>query len=131
MAVETQSDASYILNEVIARLRSLESKYNDITEKTLMINKNMVDEYKTFSRHLRLLESEMKDIKLESSKIKEVLKSISSETQGYAKKENLKVLEKYINLLNPMNNLTEEDVRRIIKEVIQSEQQGTAGKRGA
>lgn len=131
MAVETQSDASYILNEVIARLRSLESKYNDITEKTLMINKNMLDEYKTFSRHLRLQESEMKDIKLELNKIKEVLKSVSSETQGYAKKENLKVLEKYINLLNPMNNLTEEDVRRIIKEVIQSEQQGTAGKRGA
>ena len=56
MAIETtQQDASYILNEVVNRLRSLESKYNLITEKTLLINKNMIDEYKSLSRHIKII----------------------------------------------------------------------------
>ena len=122
MALEIQSDASYILNEVITRLRTLESKYTTITEKTLMINKNMIDEYKTLSRHIKLIESDMKDIKLEIAKLKEIIKDIAKELDGYARKENVKVLEKYINLIDPLKFITEDDVKRIAKEVIKSEQ---------
>ena len=130
MALEQQSDSSYILNEVITRLRSLESKYNLITEKILVVNKNMIDEYKLVSRHLKAIESELKELKLEMNKIKEVIKDIAKETESYARKENVKVLEKYINLIDPLKFATEEDVKRIIEEVIRSERQRAASRPG-
>src|SRR3989344_1931310 len=130
MALEQQSDSSYILNEVVTRLRSLESKYNVITEKTLMVNKNMIDEYKLVSRHLKAIESELKELKLEINKIKEVVRDVAKETENYARKENVKVLEKYINLIDPLKFATEEDVKRIIEEVIKSERQRSASRPG-
>ncbi len=126
MALEQQSDSSYILNEVIARLRSLESKYNIITEKTLMVNKNMIDEYKLVSRHLKAIESDIKELKLELNKAREVIKDVAKETENYARKENVKVLEKYINLIDPLKFATEDDVRKIVEEVIRSERQRPA-----
>ena len=123
MAMEIQQqDSSYILNEVINRLRSLESKYNLITEKTLMINKNMIDEYKGMSRHIKLIESDLKELKFEIAKIRDVIKDIAKELDSYARKENVKVLEKYINLMDPLKSVTEDDVKRIVNEVIKSEQ---------
>ncbi|MBS3108544.1 hypothetical protein J4409_01605 [Candidatus Woesearchaeota archaeon] len=122
MAIETtQQDASYILNEVVNRLRSLESKYNLITEKTLLINKNMIDEYKSLSRHIKIIESDIKEIKLEVNKLKEIIREFAKEFDSYARKENVKVLEKYINLIDPLKFVTEDDVKRIVKEVIKSE----------
>lgn len=117
MAIETQSDSSYILNEVINRLRALESKYNLLAEKTLMINKNMLDEYKNLARHIKIMESDMRELKLDINKIKEVIKDIANENENYARKENVKVLEKYINLIDPLKFVTEDDVKRIAKEV--------------
>jgi len=120
MAIETQPDSSYILNEVINRLRALESKYNLLAEKTLMINKNMLDEYKTLARHIKIMESDTRELKLDINKIKEVIKDIAKENENYARKESVKVLEKYINLIDPLKFVTEDDVRRIAKEVAKS-----------
>ncbi|MBI4448282.1 hypothetical protein HY643_04840, partial [Candidatus Woesearchaeota archaeon] len=38
---------------------------------------------------------------------------------SFAKKENVKVLEKYINLWNPLNFVTREEAKRIAKEVLE------------
>ena len=48
--------------------------------------------------------------------MKETNMHIIKELQGFARKENLKVLEKYINFWNPLNFTTEEEVIKLIEE---------------
>ncbi|MBS3095366.1 hypothetical protein J4231_01680 [Candidatus Woesearchaeota archaeon] len=119
--METQQDPSYMLNEIVNRLRSLESKQSLLTEKTLIINKNMIDEYRAFARHIKIMDSDLRELKLEVNRIKEVIREIGKETENYARKDSVRVLEKYINLIDPIKSIAESDVKRIVNEVINAD----------
>ena len=108
------------------RVRILESRYNLMRERLLLINQNMIDEYKKISEDIKIIESELKELKKDMFEIKEVLHKIVYELQFFAKKDTLKVLEKYINMWNPLSFVTEEEVLNLIKN---SKKRGTKNRR--
>lgn len=115
---ETQGDQTVV--EIVNRIRVLESKYSQLGERVLMINQNMISGYKNAIKDVRAVEENIKDIKTDINKIKNILKHLTEEASDFAKKDSLKVLEKYINLWNPLNFVTETDVKRIIKEELKN-----------
>ena len=98
------------------KLRILESKYSLMRDRMLMINKNMIDQYKKINSEMKLINDDIKEIKMNLNNMKETNMHIIKELQGFARKENLKVLEKYINFWNPLNFTTEEEVIKLIEE---------------
>ena len=78
----------------------------------------MIDEYKKITEEIRFINSDLKDIKKDLFKFKDILKNLVKESEYFARKEHLKVLEKYINLWNPLNFVTEEEVIDLIKKHI-------------
>ena len=115
MPQEAQTDISYVISDLIARTRVLENKYSLFGERMLIINKNMIEEYKKLSNEIKSIDIELKEIKNDIQNVKEVLKKIIKEIETFARKENLKILEKYINFWNPMNFVTKEEVIKIIQ----------------
>ena len=113
--LEPQNDLSVILNDINARIRILEEKYTLFGERLLIINKNMIEEYKKTIRDIKNTESELKELKKDMFHIKEILKDLTREMSLFAKKDSLKILEKYINLWNPIKFTTEKDVIELIK----------------
>ena len=116
MPEATYQDPNQIFSEIINRIRSLESKYNLLGERLLVVNQNMINEFKKNSTEFKAINDDLKELRRELFKIKEILKNLSQELKLFATKEQLKVLEKYINLWNPIKFTTEEEVRKIIKE---------------
>ena len=110
------ADLSYILNDLNARIRVLEGKYNLFGEKLLVINKNMISEYKLIVEDVKNLEASMKKLQEEMEHVKEILKNLVGEMQYFARKENVTILEKYIKLWNPLRFVTHEEVKRILAE---------------
>ncbi|MBS3133977.1 hypothetical protein J4214_01985 [Candidatus Woesearchaeota archaeon] len=98
------------------KLRILESKYSLMRDRMLMINQNMIDQYKKINSEMKLINDDIKEIKMNLNNMKETNMHIIKELQGFARKENLKVLEKYINFWNPLNFTTEEEVIKLIEE---------------
>ncbi len=109
---------SYVLSDLNARVRVLESKYSLFGERLLVINQNMIDEYKKLMRDIKQIESEISEMKKEVFYLKEVLNDFNKEFDMFARKDNVKVLEKYINLWNPLNFVTEKEVIEIIKREV-------------
>jgi predicted nucleic acid-binding Zn-ribbon protein len=99
--VEEQTTTADLSFDVTTRVRSLEGKYNLLRDRVLIISNNTIEEYK--------------EIKSEIFKIKESMRHILKEMEMFAPKEDMKFLEKYINLWNPMKFVTEQDVLRIIE----------------
>ena len=116
MAQET--DISYVISDLNSRVRILESRYNLLGERLLVINKNMIDEYKKLLNEIKVMDTELKEIKGDVFNLKETIKKILDEISTLAKKENIKVLEKYINLWNPMQFVREEDIERVVDKKI-------------
>ena len=111
---EQTDDLAYVINDLNARIRLLEGKYNLFGERLLIVNKNMIEEYKKTLNKQKALEEEIKELKMSIELFKDVIKKMESSLKTFAKKEDLKVLEKYIELWNPVRIVTEEDVVRII-----------------
>lgn len=115
MEIATQ-DPYAILNNLNTRVRILEGRYNLTRERMLVVNQNMIDHYKELQGEMKALNEDIRDIKEVLETMKTTMKSIVNELQIFARKDQLKILEKYINLWNPINFVTEEEVIELIKK---------------
>ncbi|MCD4666430.1 hypothetical protein K8R47_01320 [archaeon] len=104
------------MQDPMERIKILESRYNLMRERLLIINQNMINEYKKISKDMNLIENEVKEIRSDMFEIKEAVQHIVHELKFFAKKDQLLVLEKYINLWNPLNFVTEKEVLELIKK---------------
>jgi len=116
MAEEQVYSQEMIFVDITNRVRDLEGKYNLLRDRVLIINNNMIEEYKRMMSEIKIINEDMRQIKGDIFNIKESIKHIIKDLELFAKKEEVKYLEKYINLWNPMKFTTEEDVRRILGE---------------
>ncbi|MBT6995084.1 hypothetical protein HN865_02310 [Candidatus Woesearchaeota archaeon] len=103
-------------DELNTRIRILEGKYNLTRERMLLINQNMIDHYKTLNEEIRTVKKDLKEIKEIMETIKETNASMIKEMSFFARKDQLKVLEKYINMWNPLNFITKEEVLELINK---------------
>ncbi len=115
MAQEQTYSVEDAFLDITSRVRSLEGKYNLIRDRVLIINNNMIEEYKKTMAEVRVINDDIKDIKSDLFKIKESMKHVIKEMELFARKEDVTFLEKYINLWNPMKFTTEEDVIKLIE----------------
>jgi sugar phosphate isomerase/epimerase len=105
-----------MMNELISRIRILERSHQNSREKILLINQNMIEEYKDIIEEMRNIKTEVKETKKDILKIQDTFKKVIDEMNSFARKEDIKVLEKYINMWNPINFVTEEEVLNLIKK---------------
>ncbi len=116
MAEEQIYSQEAIFVDITNRVRDLEGKYNLLRDRVLIINNNMIEEYKKTIAEMRVMNGDVREIKDDIFRIKENMRHIIKEFDLFARKEDLKFLEKYINLWNPLKFTTEEDVLKIIEQ---------------
>ena len=82
----------------------------------------IINEQNDINRHKKTLAeekttvSEINELKKEIEEMNRIIKEVISELRGSAKKEDVEVLKKYIDMWNPINFVTEETVEKIIDE---------------
>jgi len=112
----TQLTDEYSMIDINSKLKTLESKYNLSRDRLLVINQNMMDQFKLTSADLKALRDEIKEVKTDINSIKEIISSITKELNRFAKKEDIKIIEKYVNLWDPLKFVTEDQLKEMIKE---------------
>jgi len=105
-----------IFNEVIGRLRINESKITTLRERLLVTDSNMIEESKRLSEEIKNMNEEIRELKNVILSIRETVRDVIKSTDNFASMEDVKVLEKYINVWNPLNFITEKEVRQIVQE---------------
>ena len=116
MVLEQQQEALFTISDLNARVRALENRYNLLAERLLVVNQNMIEEYKKLIKEIRLINSELKELRNESLSTKEATKNIIREMETFAKKDEVKVLERYIEMWSPFNFVTDEELQKLLEE---------------
>jgi hypothetical protein len=111
---QPQENQNAIINNLDTRLRIIEGKYNLTRERLLSVNQNTIDHYKKITLDIKLINDDVKEIKENLSSLKKTIKNLIKELNLFARKDQVRVLEKYINLWNPLNFITEEEVLELI-----------------
>jgi hypothetical protein len=109
-----QVDYTLILNEMANRLRVLESRQATFSEKLLVINQNMLEEYKKVMKDMKATREEIEGVKDEIGKVKNVVKHFSDEASRFARQDDVKVLQKYVEFWNPMKFVTEQEIEHLV-----------------
>jgi len=102
------------------RLRLLEEGFTNLRQALHITEENMLSKNKVFSTEIRTTDSDIKDIKKDIAEVKEKIIGLIKELQTTAKKEQVKILEKYINLWNPVKFVTQNEVEQIVKELMEN-----------
>ena len=117
----TEYAGADVIVELTNRLRVLESKNSLLSERLLVVNQNMIAEYKKLLKEIRDNDEEMRVIKNDLNNIKNILKHLTGEASNFARKDEIKLLEKYIKLWNPLNFVSESDVKSIIERELREQ----------
>lgn len=110
------------LSSVIRRVKILENASTNAHESLQTIEKNQLDIQKELRRDIKILEQENDELKTQVNDLKNAIKMIISDLQDAARSEDVKVIQNYLNLWNPVQFVTPNQVKKIIIDVLKEEQ---------
>ena len=99
----------------------LEEGFTNLRRALQVTEQNMLDKNKIFTTELRTILSDISDMKKDINDVKEKIMEIVKELQTSAKRDEVKLLEKYINYWNPVKFVTQNEVQQIVKEMLEKE----------
>ncbi len=123
---QSQVDMDQVIGELVNRVRILESKQSLFAEKLLIMNENMLEEYKKMMEEVKKTAAQINVVRDDMSNMQNILRHLTQEASGFAKQDDLKVLEKYINVWNPLNFVTEKDVLRLMGKEVKNAESDTS-----
>jgi len=113
------ADVSNQIGNLSRRLRMIEERYTTIRNKTQMTDQNMLQTHKDMSRSLKATNDELLELKREFMDLKDKVKLIVKELKDTADSDDLKTLQKYVELWEPINFVTKEQVKRLIQDAVE------------
>jgi len=104
------------INLLSARIRVGEERNSEIRKKLLFIEQNMMTNHKKAMAEIKSLKDEMNELKRTIKNIEDKIITIIKELRLTSKKEDIEVMKKYIEIWNPINFVTRDQVDKIIAE---------------
>jgi len=117
---EQPAQAIAATNQIITisrRLQLLETKQDNMRSKFLILENNFIDQSKSLQTEINGLNQQLTEIRKDMSHMKSTLNLAIEELKLRAKESDLKILEKYVEYFNPIKYVTEQEVKRIIKDM--------------
>ncbi len=111
-----QDSLGDVSKDLLRRLRILEEKHSSIRRILQMNEQNMLKEHREFSKELRAISEDLSQLKKRIHDFGDELKLIVSDLKECVKKEDIKELESYINIINPLGFVSYKEVEGIVKK---------------
>jgi len=108
------------LNDLTRRIRVSEERFSNLSRRNQLSDQNSLSQFKKVNSEFRTIDEEIMELKKTLDKVKNTMDLIIKEIKLLAKKEDVSVLQKYINLWEPMNFVTQNEVEKIVQRAIES-----------
>lgn len=100
------------------RLRTAEESLTNLRKIVQVTEENMLVKNRHFSAEVKTLTSDINELRHEMHELKEKIMLIIKEMQELARKDDVKVLERYINMWNPVQFVTHGEVEDVVRRVL-------------
>jgi len=106
------------LSELSERTRLLEERIKQARERVQVIDETNITKVKELRDSINNLNEEMSSLRKSLDDIKEVVRRIAKDMGSTARLSDVRVLEKYIGMLDVTRLVTKDEVLRIVKDEI-------------
>jgi len=104
------------INALAVSLKILEERYSTLKERTQVSEQNMIEMEKELRGDIKMLSEDVMDIKRELKDLNDKLRLISAEIKNLVNKNDFKVMERYVDMWQPMNFVTREELNKLLEE---------------
>ncbi len=102
------------MRDLMRRIRLVEERMESLRKKLQLIEDNMLKNNRNFKDDVKHVKDENVDLKLKIKNINDDINLIIKELKSAPKKEDVEELKKYVSLWEPINFLTENDVKNLL-----------------
>lgn len=120
MPDEEVNQVAALLSEFNTKISDLESRHEMLRERTFSLGNSFIKVRDDLKREINLIKDDIRGIKDEIEKLQEFVRHILSETDNFARKEELQIFEKYMKLWEPLKFVRTEEVKGLIDEAIKN-----------
>lgn len=113
--VEIEQIAS-IITDLDRRLRILEERYGNIRKKLQLTDQNIIESERGFVKDLRIVNEDTLKLKKQVNDYSEKISIFTDEINQTAKRTDVKLIEKYLDLWNPRNFVTRKELKDYLKQ---------------
>ncbi|MFC1754326.1 hypothetical protein ACFL96_13200 [Thermoproteota archaeon] len=115
--------AEYVgeLNNIARRLRVIEERYIGVRKKTQVTDQNMLNSNKKVMTEIKASQSQLDDFRKELDDMKEKFKIMINEIKECAKRQDVNVLSKYINIWEPIRFVTRNEMSKLIRDGVEAQ----------
>jgi hypothetical protein len=119
MAQQIQQDPiSNLLAEFSTRLNEVEEKQRLIKDRALLIGKNLITTKEDYEKKFLEIKNKNNELEGEIKSIKQLNKRIIEELGNLARKTEIEILQKQMQMFQPLELARISDVREIVKQEI-------------
>ncbi len=113
------SDLTGQLNTVARTVKILEDKYYNLRKKVQLNEENSLSTNKKLSDDMKVMQSDILEVKRSVENIKDTIRLIVKELKLTAKAEDVKVVEKYPDLWEPVDFITRKEAKKMIEQAVE------------
>ncbi len=111
------------INSMAARVRIGEERYGELRKKLLLIEQNMLSNNKKALTEIKSLQTDLIEMKRTMQAVEDRIIMVIKELRLTARKEDIDIMRRYLDLWNPVKFITHDQVEKIIDEKLgQSEE---------
>jgi len=121
-----QVDPSRILSSFGTKIKDLEEKHSLLKEKSLLLSQSFLKQEEEIKKELAELKDEFSEAKLDIDRVKEQTGNIIQELENFSRREDLKRVEKYMKIWEPLKFVKQDEVKNMINEAIHKLKQDEA-----
>jgi len=104
------------LNLMAARVRIQEERYSELRKKMLVVEQNMLSNHKKAMNEIKVLQSDVTEVRRTMQAIEDKMITIIKELRLTARKEDVDIMKRYLDLWDPIKFITSQQVDKIIDE---------------
>ncbi|MBI2040822.1 MAG: hypothetical protein HYT16_01845 [DPANN group archaeon] len=120
-----QIDASAIrtelrgqLSSVSARLKLVEDRIEALRGHIELLDNSLVEKHKTVVEEVKETESGIQALRGDFDALKNVTERLAKRLEELASREEVKILERYVSLWQPMNFVTRSEIETVVKNIL-------------
>ncbi len=102
--------------ELSERTRLLEERVKELRESLHVVDQTMQRRTKLLKDSINDLREEISNLRAQITELRSAIRRIINDLTNTARKSDVKLIEKYIELIDPTNIVTRKDVERIVEE---------------
>lgn len=118
LSMDAINDISRKLSELNERTRLLEERQKQSREKLQVVDETFTNKIKEIKGNLSSVEDELNVMRKSVDETREIVRRIAKDIESTAKLNDVRVLEKYINMVDFTRIVTKDDVIRIVQDEI-------------